>query len=985
MNTTNNKLSTCLEDLDNILEGDVFADYSTKVLYATDASIYKELPLAVIRPKTADDIRKIIHFVIENKTTIIPRTAGTSLAGQVVGNGIVADVSRYFTQILEVNVKEKWVRVQPGVILDELNLHLRQYGLFFGPETSTSNRCMIGGMVGNNACGLHSLVYGSTRDHLLEVKAILSDGSDAEFKAVKKEEFHARMSGDTLESRIYRNIHNILSDNINQEAIRKEFPDPHIKRRNSGYAIDLLLKSEPFSGSDIPFNFCKLLAGSEGTLAFITEIKLNLIPLPAEEKGLICAHFDTLEQALKANLIALKHQPLAVELMDRTILDCTKANIEQNKNRFFIKGDPAAILIIEYAGKSRKDIEEVKHKIESDFRASGYGYHFPLIFGDDINKVWELRKAGLGVLSNLPGDAKPVSVIEDTAVNPEVLSDYINDFKKLLNKYNLDCVFHAHIATGELHLRPILNLKDRKDVNLLRIIAEDIARLVKKYKGSFSGEHGDGRVRGEFLPLIIGRHNYELLRLIKKTWDPDNIFNAGKIIDSQKMDTHLRYEPGQVTRDIKTYLDFSSTHGLLRMIEKCNGSGDCRKSELAGGTMCPSYMATKDENTTTRARANILREFLTNSPKENPFDHREIYNILDLCLSCKGCKSECPSNVDMANIKAEFLQHYYEANGTPLRTRLIANISRINKIASLIPGIYNSVVSSRLFSPLIKYILGFAVKRNIPRLYKTTLRRWLKKNLCNINRSVLTIKGDVYLFVDEFINFNDTETGIIAVKLLASLGYRVNIIDHKESGRTYISKGLLKRAKIIANKNVDLFMDKISESMPLIGIEPSSILTFRDEYPDLVDEALKTASRELAKYTFTIDEYISAEYKAGNISRELFHDTAKKIRLHGHCQQKAVASTESIIDMLSIPENYRVEEIKSGCCGMAGSFGYEKEHYDLSMKIGELVLFPEIRRTSADIIISAPGTSCRQQISDGTGVTALHPVEVLYRALKQVR
>ena len=982
MDPSHNIPDSEFEKLGNSIEGDVYVDDSTKIMYATDASIYRELPRAVIRPGTVEDVRKIIQFAINNRTTIIPRTAGTSLAGQVVGNGIVADISRYFTKILEVNAKERWVRVQPGVILDELNRHLRQYGLFFGPETSTSNRCMIGGMVGNNACGLHSLVYGSTRDHLLEVKVILSDGTDAEFKALNNKEFLAKMKGDTLESKIYRNIHNILSDPVNKENIRSEFPDPGIKRRNSGYAIDLLLDSSPFSGNNIPFNFCKLIAGSEGTLAFITEIRLNLIPVQKHEKGLICVHFDTLEQALKANLIALKHKPLAVELMDRTILECTKANIEQKKNRFFIKGDPAAILIIECSGDSMKDMEDIRESIVSDLSASGYGYHFPLIMGDNIDKVWELRKAGLGVLSNLPGDAKPVSVIEDTAVNPEVLPDYINEFKDLQSKYNLDCVFHAHIATGELHLRPVLNLKDRKDVKLLRIIAGEIAQLVKKYKGSFSGEHGDGRVRGEFLPLIIGRHNYELLRLIKRTWDPCNIFNAGKIVDSQKMDTHLRYEPGQEAPDINTYFDFSSTRGLLRMIEKCNGSGDCRKSEQAGGTMCPSYMATKDENTTTRARANILREFLTNSPGKNPFDSKEIYNILDLCLSCKGCKSECPSNVDMANIKAEFLQHYYDANGTPLRARIIANISKLNKLASLVPGIYNSIVSSSLFSPLIKKILGFASKRNIPRLYKTTLRRWLKRNLYDINRHIQSTAGELYLFIDEFINYNDTEIGITAVRLLTGLGYRVHYIDHDESGRTYISKGLLKKAKKIANRNVGLFSEIVSESKPLVGVEPSSILTFRDEYPDLVDKALMPDSRRLAKNVYTIDEFISAEYKAGKIGSELFHGTAKKIRLHGHCQQKAIASTQTIIDMLSIPSNYTVEEIKSGCCGMAGSFGYEKEHYDLSMKIGELILFPEIRRSEDGIIISAPGTSCRQQISDGTGVRALHPVEVLYMALK---
>ena len=977
----NNKMINNLKSLDNKIEGEVFADNSTKIQYATDASIYREIPLAVIRPKTVGDIRQIINFVNNNKTTIIPRAAGTSLAGQVVGNGIVVDISKYFTRILEVNEDEKWVKVQPGVVLDELNIYLKRYSLFFAPETSTSNRCTIGGMIGNNACGLHSLIYGSTRDHLLGLKAILSDGSEVEFVPLKEEYFFLKTKGNSLENKIYKHIFDILSDKNNQAEIKKEFPDPKIRRRNSGYAIDLLLDSVPFSSKGSFFNFCKLIAGSEGTLAFITEAKLNLMPLLSGEKALLCVHFNKLEEALNANSIALRYNPAAIELMDRTILDCTSTNIEQQKNRFFLKGDPGAILIIELTGDSYDVIEVTRKKLVSEFRASGYGYHFPLITGPDIQKVWDLRKAGLGVLSNLPGDAKPVSVMEDTAVTPEALPDYINDFKKILGKNNLDCVFHAHISTGELHIRPVLNLKDSKDVELLRSMTEEVAHLVKKYNGSLSGEHGDGRVRGEFMPLIIGEKNYQLLRQIKKTWDPDNIFNAGKIIDTPRMNTHLRYEADQKTRDIDTYFDFADTQGILRMIENCNGSADCRKSEMAGGVMCPSYMATKDENTTTRARANILREFLTRSSKKNPFNHKEIYEILDLCLSCKGCKSECPSNVDMAKLKAEFLQHYYNSNGIPLRTRLMANISAINKIGALLPGIYNLVVSGRPLSLILKKILGFARKRTIPKIHKNTLRSWLKTNLDSINRKLEYAVSEVVLFVDEFTNYNDVETGIIATNLLNRLGYKVDIIKHKESGRTFITKGFLKKARTIANRNVEIFKDIINESKPLIGIEPSSILSFRDEYPDLVNKDLKYASRLLAKSVYTIDEFIYKEFKAGNIKKEFFTESAAKIKLHGHCQQKSIASSESAIGMLSIPENYQVEEIKSGCCGMAGSFGYEKEHYDLSMKIGELVLFPEIRKSQGNIIFSAPGISCRQQIADGTGVKALHPAEVLYRAL----
>jgi FAD/FMN-containing dehydrogenase len=703
-----NVLTDQLTLLRESLDGELYTDQVSKVSHATDASVYRKVPLAVARPKTLGDIRKLIQFASDNNTSLVPRAAGTSLAGQVVGKGIIVDVSRHFNKILEINQKERWARIEPGVILDELNKHIKSYGLFFGPETSTSNRCMIGGMVGNNACGAHSIIYGSTRDHVISLKTVLSDGSEAEFKSTSKADFENKCQGDSLESKIYRNIRDLLSGPEVQSEIRKEYPDPAIKRRNTGYAIDQLIDCQPFNEGGKDFNFSKLLAGSEGTLAITTEIKLNLVPLPPGQKILVCAHFDTLEEALQGNLVALKHKPGAIELMDRFILDCTKENIEQRKNRFFLKGNPGAILIIEFADNSIQKLTAKAASLEQDFKKQKLGYYFPVITDDNINKVWALRKAGLGVLSNTPGDAKPVSVIEDTAVNPEKLPDYIAEFREILGKYALDCVYHAHIATGELHLRPLLNLKDPKDVEKFRAIAGDIARLVKKYNGSLSGEHGDGRVRGEFIPLMIGENNYRILENIKNTWDPGNVFNPGKIVATAPMDTDLRYEPGRMTREYPTVFDFSDTEGIVRAAEKCNGSGDCRKSHLIGGTMCPSYMASKDENTTTRARANILREFLTNSTRKNPFGHKEIYDVMELCLSCKGCKSECPSNVDITKYKAEFLQHYYDEHGIPLRALAIANISRLNRLGSILPSFYNFMAKKSPVSGGIKKILGIA-------------------------------------------------------------------------------------------------------------------------------------------------------------------------------------------------------------------------------------------------------------------------------------
>jgi len=969
-----------LKELSQQLEGQLYMDDTMRMLYATDASAYQEKPLAVAIPTSVDDLKKLISFAKTNHTSIIPRTAGTSLAGQVVGNGIVVDVSKNFTKIIELNKEAHWVRVQPGVIRDELNMFLKPHGLYFGPETSTANRAMMGGMVGNNSCGSNSIVYRSTREHLLEVNALLSDGSEAIFKTVGLDEFHEKCEGNNLESAVYKNVRSLLSNYDNQQEIRNQFPKKSVERRNTGYALDILLDTAPFVTGKEDFNFCKLIAGSEGTLAFITEIKLNVVPLPPPGSGLLCVHFNSIDDALRANLIALKYKPRASELIDHYILECTKGNIEQSKNRFFVKGDPAAVLVIEFSAPTHEDILETADSCEREMRDAGLGYHFPLLFGEDTKKIWSLRKAGLGLLGNMPGDEKAVPVIEDTAVDTNDLPTYIEDFNKILKKYGLHSVHYAHAGSGELHLRPIINLKTAEGNHLFRIIAQEIADLVKKYKGSLSGEHGDGRLRGEFIKQMVGEKNYGLFKSIKHTWDPDNIFNPNKIVDTPPMNTMLRYTPGQKTPVFNTVFRYHN-QDVLQHAEQCNGTGDCRKTHLSGGTMCPSYMATKNEKDTTRARANILREFLTSSTKMNRFDHKEIYDVMDLCLSCKACKSECPSNVDMAKLKAEFLQQYYDANGVPFRSKLIANFNKSAKLGSIAPVIYNWMVTKPAVSNMIKRFSGFALNRSMPTLYKTSLRKWFGKRKKNSNGDDQTKNRKVYLFCDEFTNYNDTQIGMKAILLLEKLGYEVMIPEHEESGRAWMSKGLLRKAKVIANKNITIFSKIVTAEIPLIGIEPSAILTFRDEYIDLADDQNFAAAKALSKNVFIIDEFIAREIETGNIKKSSFTVEKRHIKLHGHCQQKALSSVASSVKMMSLPENYSVEVIPSGCCGMAGSFGYEKEHYDLSMKIGELVLFPAVRSTATDVIIAAPGTSCRHQVKDGTGVKALHTVEVLYDAL----
>jgi FAD/FMN-containing dehydrogenase/Fe-S oxidoreductase len=964
-----------LVDLKREIKGDLYTDATHRILYATDASAYRVLPLAVTRPKDKDDVKKIISYARSAGTSVIPRGAGTSVAGQVVGQGIVIDVSKYMTEILEFNPAERWVRVQPGVVLAELNKYLAQYNLQFGPETSTANRCCLGGMLGNNSCGLHSIIYGSVRDHILEVEAILSDGTETLFKALSTDEFNAKCHGDEslLETRIYSKINEILSSPENATEIRKEFPHPDVKRRNNGYAIDILLDTDPFTSNGEKINICKLLAGSEGTLAFTTSMKLNLIPLPDKKSGIVCAHFSSLDEAVRANIIALKHNPASIEMIDDYILNCTKENIEQNRNRFFVKGDPKIILIIEIFRDTMEEVKSTAQSIESEIRAAGYGYHFPLYTdSEDIARVWELRKAGLGVLLIIPGPKKSIQLIEDTAVLPDFFPDYIAEFQEILKKHNLECSYYAHIATGELHLSPLLNLKDSKDVETYHNLASDIARLVKKYRGSLSGEHGDGRLRGEFIPLMLGEHNYSLLKEIKHTWDPCNVLNPGKITETPSMVESLRYLIDEPFIAPDTTFQFSEKEGILYAAEKCSGSGDCRKSSITGGTMCPTFMATRDEDKSTRARANILREFLTRSDRKNRFDHKEVYRIMDLCISCKACKSECPSNVDVAKLKAEFLDHYYRSHPIPFRTLLIAYLPRLYKLGKVFRPLTNYITGTSFF----KAVVGFSTKRSIPGISKETLTGWASQH-----KSVEQHNGMVYLFADEFTNYNESEIGIKAIMLLEKLGYEVIIPRHMESGRTFLSKGMLRSAKKLANANVMLLKDIISEETPLLGLEPSAILSFRDEYPEMADAGLKGSAARLSAGTMLFEEFICREAEKGKITPAMFTQKEAKVLLHGHCQQKAVASTLPTIKMLSLPVNYHVEEIPSGCCGMAGAFGYEKEHYDLSMKIGEMVLLPAVRNADQDTIISAPGTSCRHQIKDGTGRKALHPVEVLYDAI----
>ena len=966
---------------------EILTDSLHKIAYATDASVYREIPYGVAYPKDADNIVELINEARRRKTSLIARAGGTSIAGQVVGNGIVADISRHMNRILEINAEERYAWVEPGVVRDELNIACKPYGLFFSPETSTSNRCCIGGMVGNNSCGTHSLIYGSTRPHVLEADGILSDGTKAHFATYSIAELEARfgkqfwtqksgVKNQDLEQRIYAQLILWALDSSTRQLIADTYPDLELTRRSCGYAIDetiadLCDDSKPMQARTI--NLCRLIAGSEGTLAFLTRIKVSLDPMPPKEVMVVCAHCTSLDAAFEANLTALSQHPTAVELMDGEILELSKHT--PSVERFFVSGDPAALLIAELRSDTRADLDAQADAMEHALQATGLVTLCTRVYGSDVSKVWNLRKAGLGILSGMKGDAKPTGVIEDTAVAPTRLPAYMRDFRDMLKRLGTSCVFYGHISTGELHLRPILNLKTEEGRQLFRTIAHETTLLVRKHRGTISGEHGDGRLRGEFIPLQYGEPTYELMRQVKYCWDADNIFNPHKIVDTPRMDEYLR---------VMGYGKPITGNDLLCRVEQCNGAGDCRKSQLIGGTMCPTYKQSGDELQTTRARANILREYLSGAYT----DTEQVKSVLLSCLACKACKKECPSNVDMTRLRSEALQKIYDQDGLPLSTWMVAHNADIQQLGALMPHIYNFFASNRFTSAILKRLAGFAPERKIPLIQRSQLSTVHTASADRQNCQLSTKK--VYLFLDEFTRYNEPSLAQTFIRLLNRLGYQVIIPRHTQSGRAAISKGCLRQAKRYAEKNIRLLKDLITDETPLVGIEPSCILSFRDEYPALMANDANDANdaKKLAKNCLLFDEFLMREVEAGRITADQFSDLPAEIWLHGHCHQKALVGVEKTAALLRLPANTTVHVIPSGCCGMAGSFGYEKAHYRTSIAIGEMILFPAVREAVKShtvehpVFIAAPGTSCRTQILDGTGITALHPIEIMYRMLR---
>lgn len=928
--------------------------------------MYEELPKGVTFPKSVQEIQALVHKANEEGFTITARSAGTSLAGQTTGNGVIMDVSRFMTEIEEVNATEKFAFVQPGVIRDSLNRKASDFGLFFGPDTSTTNRCMIGGMIGNNSAGSFSIKYKTTREHVLEMEVVLSDGSLAHLKPLNSEELKEKKQLQNLEGHIYRSLLTLLE--THKESIVANYPHPEIIRRNTGYSLDRLLEMEPFNPHGRPFNLCEILCGSEGTLAITTSAKLNLVS-KSNHQILVIPQFNTLKEAMIATKEIVKLSPSAVELVDYIILDATKANIEQNKNRFFLQGEPKYILIVQFEGQRKSELIEKAEDLKALLSKKKLGYACPIV--DDVDRmdqVWELRKAGLGLLMGLSEDSRTPAFCEDTSVRVEDLPDYIEEFELILKKYHTNCVFYAHASVGELHLRPMIDTTTKKGVETMKSMAKEIAQLVRKYRGSLSGEHGDGRARAPFIEDVLGKEMIPILKQVKEIWDPNYLFNPGKIVNPKPFEADLRFSPAYKKPKVETLFKFRKEGGFGEATELCNGAGVCRKLAESGGTMCPSYMATKNEKDSTRGRANVFRQvFAGGNP--HAFKSEELKEALDLCLSCKACKSECPANVDMAKMKAEFMHGWHQQNNTKLGDQFFANASKGYRLASLFPSVTNAFLNSDFGKLLFEKVLGIDANRALPSFSKRSFQDWFSA------RPIKLEGKPAILFVDIFTNYHEPEVGKSAVLVLEKMGYKVQVPKNMESGRPQLSKGFLKEAKSIAENVIKELYPSAEKGIPIIGLEPSEILTLRDEFLDLCNNDLLSHAKKVAEHSFTFEEFISSH------SDLLPSPTkSKKVVLHGHCHTKALIGNNATIKALE-DVGYEVKTLKTGCCGMAGSFGYEKKHFQVSMDIGELTLFPSLRNINDEELVCAPGFSCRHQIKDGVDQKALHPAELIANAL----
>lgn len=946
-----------VEELRRLVNGDVRFDAITRSLYSTDASIYRIEPIGVVLPRTDEDVIAVVETAARHNVPVLPRGGGTSLAGQTVGNAVVMDFSKYMRHVVEVNVEERWVRTQPGIILDELDRHLAPYGLHFGPDPSTSNRGNIGGALGNNSCGAHSIMYGKTVDNVIGLETVLSNGDRATLGRVDRSSLDARLRANGLEGNIFRALRSIGEETGAEVKSRY----PNIQRRVSGYNLDDL------EGGG-PFDMARFVVGSEGTLLTITEAKLALVPNPAY-KRLAVLHFDSVAESMEATVAVLELKPAAVELIDSMIICQATDNLEYSRQMGFVQGDPEALLLVEFVGDSDIEVESKLDVLD----AKNLGYATTRVSDPrEQASVWAVRKAGLGLMMNVTGPEKPLAFVEDTAVAPERLPEYVRRFDEIVKANGTTAGYYGHASVGCLHIRPLIDLKRVDGVERMASITSQISDLVLEFGGSMSGEHGDGLARSVLNEKMFGPVIYDAFRRVKGAFDPHGIMNPGKIVDAPPMTENLKIGPDYKTLNLSTGFAFSQEGGFAAAIEMCNGQGACRK--IHGGTMCPSFMATRDEEHSTRGRANALRAAISGALPVEAIGSQRLHDVMDLCLGCKGCKAECPSNVDMAKLKYEFLDRYHKTNGYGLRERMFGNIARLGKLGSMFAPFSNWAMRSQGIKDLLERYAGVDRRRDLPSFASQSFVQWFRAR----GGSPETTRGPVLLFADTFTNYNHPELGHAAVKVLEGLGYQVIVPSTGCCGRPMMSAGMLDKAKSAARHNIEQLLPYIDNGIKLVGLEPSCILSLSDEYPDLLCD--NDGATRVAESVMLIEEFV--EYAADRDGAQLnFIKSPGKVMYHGHCHQKALVGSQIAMNVLGSIPGCDPEEVQSGCCGMAGSFGFEKEHYDISMQIGEQSLFGPIRALDDSVQVVSEGVSCRQQIVDGTERRAKHLVEILADAL----